>query len=121
MLLHVPSWEQWEYLVLQLEVLYNQALIVVDALVEVISLALALDLVEVQYVQARLVGQFLFLVLALDDVMFDHAWMLTAEVEEQQVLEVFDQLLSMVLVEVFDHARMLVAGVEEQQVLELYD
>ena len=121
MLLHVPSWGQWEYLALQLEVLYDQVLIVVDSLVEVIFLALALDLVEVQYVQAWLVGQLLFLVLAFEEVMFDQAWMMAAEVEEQQVLKVFDQFLSMVLVEVFDHAQMLVAWVEEQHVLELYD
>ena len=66
-------------------------------------------------------GQLLFLVLALEEVMFDEAWMLGAEVEAQQVLKVFDQFLLMVLVEVFDHAQILVAWVEEQHVLELYD
>ena len=121
MLLHVPSSGQWEYLALQLDVLYDHVLIVVDSLVELIVLTLALDLVEVQYVQAWLVGLLLFLVLALEEVMLDEAWMLGAKVEAQQVLTVFDQFLSIVLVEVFDHAQILVAWVEEQHVLELYD
>ena len=121
MLLHVPSSGQWEYLALQLEVLYDHVLIVVDSLVELIVLTLALYLVEVQYVQAWLVGLLLFLVLALEEVKLDEAWMLGAKVEAQHVLTVFDQFLSMVLVEVFDHAQILLASVAEQHVLESYD
>ena len=91
--------------------LYDHVLIVVDSLVELIVLTLALDLV----------GLLLFLVLALEEVKLDEAWMLGAKVEAQQVLTVFDQFLSMVLVEVLDHAQILVASVAEQHVLESYD
>ena len=101
--------------------LYDHVLIVVDSLVELILLTLALDLVEVQYVQAWLVGLLLFLVLALEEVKLDEEWMLGAKVEAQQVLTVFDHFLSMVLVEVFDHAHILVAWMAEQHVLESYD
>ena len=76
-----------------------------------------LDLVEVQYVQAWLVGLLLFLVLALEEVMLDEAWILGAKVKAQQVPTVFDQFLSIVLVEVFDHAHILVAWMAEQHVL----
>ena len=78
-----------------------------------LALTRVLALVEVPYVKAWLVGQLPFLVLALEEVMFGPVWMLVTEMEEHQVLEVFDQLLSMMLVEAVDRSWMLAAELEE--------
>jgi hypothetical protein len=70
LLLHLASsLEQREYPTLQFQVLYDQALVSVDALVEVLFLALALpiELLDVQHhVWAWLVAQLLFMVLVLE-------------------------------------------------------
>jgi hypothetical protein len=80
LLLHLASsLEQREYPTLQFQVLYDQALVSVDVLVEALffALALAIELIDVQHhaielidvqhhVWARLVAQLLFLVLVLE-------------------------------------------------------
>ena len=85
------SLEQRTYLALQLQVLYDQALVVVDVLVKVWVAGIGVGTGGGAALCTGLAdGADFFLLLVLEEVVSDQAWMLVAEVEEEHVVEVYD-------------------------------